>query len=208
MSELIIERAEDGGYIFKKGNRRLDSRVLDCPRARKIKEHALIAAELVGVISWLNKIIPLHEQFVARSEGGMSPDSENIAEDIRAYFIAAVVTYQKYFTKCHGVSITPLNPEKIYNKEQLEMHGRVEELRNKLLAHVDHSDLLSHELHAISDPKGVYTPSILPTFFRTNHFVEDALDDFVQLATFLMNYQNQQFIKAGQALMDKEFGGK
>lgn len=56
----------------------------------------------------------------------MTPESESTVEDIREYFMAAVVTYQKYFTKCYGISITPLNPEKIYSKEQVEMHCRVE----------------------------------------------------------------------------------
>ncbi|EGQ8006884.1 hypothetical protein G5Y06_004536 [Vibrio parahaemolyticus] len=208
MSELIIDKNSDGEYTFTKGGRQLDSKELDCPRARKVKEHALVASELVSVKSWLIKVKALNDEFTVMAKDGMTEESQSLADDIRAYYTSATITYQKYFTKCHGVSITPLKADKIFSKEQLELHKRVEDIRNKFSAHVDHSDLFTHDLYALYDPKNEFQPSIIPVFNRHNHLVDDVLEDFINLVDFLVNQQHESYKKAGQALMDKEFGGK
>ncbi|MEC6832064.1 hypothetical protein VXS06_09845 [Photobacterium toruni] len=206
MDELIIEIV-DGNHVFKKGGRKLDSRILNCARSRKVKEHQLIVMELEDVVLWLKTINLQHLQLkeLCKQQGEMKA-IEDICRSIRANFIAAVVTYQKFFTKCHGISITPLKPEKIYTAEQQDIHGRIDKLRNKLLAHIDHSELLTHKLYAITDPNGEFSPSIYPIYIKANHAIDDVSDKFIQLVEFLISQQNSEYTKSGQALMSTEFG--
>ncbi|GIU08196.1 hypothetical protein [Shewanella sp. MBTL60-112-B2] len=206
MNELKTLIDEEGDYRFSKGGRILNSRKLDSVRARRVKECALIYTELADVIHWLQELQKLTME-TPQNVASKTVESEAIARLSRAYFTSACITYFKFFTHGHGMSVK-VDANKLYSHQQLDIHNNIERLRHKLMAHIDSTDDFTHELFAIEDPIKEYCPSIVPVFFRTNHFNEEKLAEFIDLVTFLHDHFVKQYEQSGHSLMDEVFGSK
>ncbi|WP_077285775.1 hypothetical protein [Cognaticolwellia aestuarii] len=204
MSQLEIMTNENDELVFLKGGRQLTSRILESKAARRVKECALICTELDDSIYWLKELKELVTHNTI-SLNDKTDESEKFARDTRAYFTSACVTYFKFFTHGFGMSVK-VDANKIYDKSQLEIHNSVEELRHKLIAHIDVSEDFTHELYAIEDPEKEFKPSIVPFFSRTNHFFDEKLDSFIELVEFLKDYFHSQYEGAGKSLMKETFG--
>ncbi|HHF2863452.1 TPA: hypothetical protein ACPJZT_003302, partial [Vibrio alginolyticus] len=152
LSELKIFTDEDGEMRFEKGGRFLTGEKLDSHQARRVKECALICTELDDALFWLMEMRELikdsPEEIVEKTE-----QAEREARIARAYFTSACITYFKFFTHGHGMSVK-LDASKLYDASQLALHNDIEELRHKLMAHIDRSDEFTHDLYSIVDPKG------------------------------------------------------
>jgi len=204
MNNLEIMTNEKEEIVFVKGGRQLTSRVLDSKAAGLVKEYALICTELEDSIYWLKKLKELIDNNTI-SVNDKTDESESFARDTRAYFTSACITYFKFFMHGNGMS-EKIDADNIFDESQLVIHNSIKVLRHKLIAHIDVSDELTHDLYAIEDPQKEYQSSIIPLFSRTNHFLDEKLDSFIKLVEFLKDHFHSQYETAGKSLMKETFG--
>lgn len=206
MSSLNILTDEAGKLIFTKFGKTLVSTKLETKLARRVRECAFICTELEDSIYWLERLVTLIDSH-PNDATERTQENEIFAKEARAYFTSACMTYYKFFTHGHGMSVKA-DANKLYSQDQLATHALVEELRHKFMAHIDHSDNLSGDIYSLEDPEHRLSPSIIPVFKRTNHFLDYKLEDFLALVKFLYTHFDKQYEQSSRVLMESVFGSK
>ncbi len=204
MGDLEFFVTEDGEFIVKRDGVTLNSKVLDSKLARRVRECALICVEMNEVLYWLEELIKLQTTHTFDADV-RTPDNERYAMTARSLFTSACVTYFKYFTHGHGMSIK-LVAKKLYDCDQLQTHEAIEEMRHKLIAHIDNSDYLSINLFALKDPRNPSKTSIVPQIVRTITLLDAKLDSFIELVKLVYKHYANEYNKYCHALMKNELG--
>lgn len=162
-------------------------------KSKRLNELALMEIEVDNIVKWVN---------LAKAELSKENQPDFNFDLVRAYNIAAITTYAKFFSSNKGFSLKP-KVKNIFNEKECVQHHEIYNLRNQIFAHIDDTDKLSMTCEIYVDHSDG-----LPTFLKPNitfaaALGSEKLDTFILMLAKLQQYLKKQYEICGNQVFEE-----
>lgn len=198
MTDLKIVPFE-GGFKYFVNEQEWNLTTVKTKDFRRLIEIDFMVRELGTVIDWID--IAIKSAPAPNDKGEIQVTHEELLY-LRSLTTSIVTTYGKFFSGNRGFKYKPKVSE-FFSEEEIKSHDKCIKLRNKIIAHIDDTEMFNVDCNLISNPKDKHGLRIIPFHFVATALGSDMLSDFKIMAVKLRTHCEEQYSLSGDVVFNE-----